>query len=234
FAASRKFILTALTSSTAVRHSETGGRIFRIQRFVKLLCDALSSHPRFHRFLTPQTIDLLVQLAPIHDVGKVGVPDRILMKPGPLTPEEFQVIQRHVTYGWEVLEDAREKSGVRDEALFELARDIVYTHHERWDGSGYPRRLRGPAIPIPGRLLAVADVYDALVSKRVYKGSVPHSEAVRTTQAGRGTQFDPDIVDAFLAAEESWRLVSAGFSHQGTVAGSSQRHPPESNARAGA
>lgn len=211
-ASARKFTLNALAAVMEVRDAETGAHLLRTQNYTRVLCRALSRHPRFRTFLTSGTIEMLVQLAPIHDIGKIGIPDRILHKPGPLTHDEYSFVRRHVEFGCDVIERARERSGVNDEELLRLARDIIYAHHEHWNGNGYPRGLRGDEIPIAGRLLAVVDMYDALVSRRVYKESYPHQEARRIIEVARGTQFDPDVVDAFVRTQDHWMRIAEDFS----------------------
>ncbi len=210
-AANREFVVQALASLAAIRDLETGEHLVRTQHYTRLLCEAVAYHPRFRDFLTPETIELLVQLVPLHDIGKVGVPDYVLQKPGRLTPEEFEVVQRHVEYGREVLEKARVRSGIQDQKLLRMAEEIVYTHHERWYGTGYPRKLQGDQIPIPGRMMAIVDVYDALVSKRIYKPRMTHEEAMAIIEAGKGKHFDPDLVTAFLGSHESFRKVAREF-----------------------
>ena len=209
--AAEEFTLSALTSLTEIRDYETGGHLMRVRQYMQPLCQALATHPRFRDFLLPEIIDLLVQLAPIHDIGKVGVPDRILLKPGPLDEDEIEMVRRHVEFGRDVLEHARIMSRAADGTLLRLARQIVFSHHERWDGTGYPQGLAGEAIPIPGRLMAVIDVYDALVSRRVYKEPIEFSRAAEMMVAGSGTQFDPDVVEGFLKARESWQRVAVEF-----------------------
>lgn len=207
-ATAKQLVLHAMTSLTEIRDAETGAHLLRTQHYTRLLCRALAAHPRFRDVLTKDTIELLASLAPIHDIGKVGVPDRLLRKPGPFTPEEYEEMQRHAVYGRDVIERAQRRVGLGDEELIRLAKEIVYTHHERWDGTGYPRGLRGDAIPVAGRLVSLVDVYDALVSERVYKQGLPHDEVVDLIVAGRGTQFDPDIVDAFVRIQEGWRGIA--------------------------
>jgi adenylate cyclase len=203
-----RFITGTLGVMTSVRDVETGQHVIRLQGYLRSLCQAVSLHPKFRAYLTSSMVELLVQLAPIHDIGKVGVPDYILRKPGALTPEEFARMKSHVTLGKKILEEARQHASPPDEVFFKTATDIVYSHHEWWDGSGYPLGLRGDAIPIPGRLLAVADVYDALISKRSYKTELLHAEAVEQIRQGAGTHFDPDIVAGFLAVQEDWRRMA--------------------------
>jgi putative two-component system response regulator len=194
--------IRALASLAETRDDETGNHILRTQNYVRLLAQKLSRHPRFRAFLSPATIDLLYKSAPLHDIGKVGIPDRILLKPGELTPEEYEIMKTHTTLGGDAIAHAELAAG-EDVGFLRLAKEIAYNHQERWDGSGYPRALKGDDIPISARLMAVADVYDALISKRVYKPAMPHDQAVQIIREGRGIQFDPDVVDAFLANESA-------------------------------
>jgi response regulator RpfG family c-di-GMP phosphodiesterase len=205
------FMVQALASLAAIRDQETGGHLLRTQHYIRLLCEAVRDHPRFRLALDPETVELLVQVVPLHDIGKVGIPDNILQNPGPLTPEEFEIVKRHVDHGREVLETALARSGAPNQRMLWLAHELVSSHHERWDGSGYPKGLRGEEIPIPGRLMAVADVYDALVSKRVYKAPMSHAQAVEIIRSGRGAHFDPDLVDAFLKSQNQWSRVAREF-----------------------
>jgi response regulator RpfG family c-di-GMP phosphodiesterase len=198
-------MIRSLLSLTEIRDEETGHHSRRTQRYARLLAEQLATDPGFHTYLTPQTIDLLAQLAPLHDIGKVGVPDRLLNKPGTLTSDEYEVMKQHPTRGRDVIARAAEDVGVPDDAILALAKEIVYTHHERWDGSGYPQGLRAAQIPVAGRVMALVDVYDALVSRRVYREALSPVVATEIIKRGRGTQFDPAVVDAFLQ-------VSADFS----------------------
>jgi putative two-component system response regulator len=155
---------------------------------------------------------LIGQLSPLHDIGKVGVSDAVLNKPGALSAEELDEMRRHPGFGHETIANAeRLAGGEGHEAIVQLAKDIVYTHHERWDGQGYPRGLKGEDIPVAGRIVALVDVYDALSNSRSYRTSLTHEEAVETIAAGRGTHFDPDVVDAFLAVAEEFRQLSLTF-----------------------
>ncbi|HET9318106.1 MAG TPA: CHASE2 domain-containing protein [Vicinamibacteria bacterium] len=203
-AATRDFVTESLASLTAIRDTETGGHILRTQHYVRILCEAAAGHPRFRRALTPAAIELIAKLAPIHDIGKVGVPDDLLHKPTMLTPEEFEVVKKHALHGRDAIAHAEARAGVGETEYLRIAKELAYSHHECWDGSGYPQGLSGEAIPLAGRLMAIADVYDALVSVRVYKQAFPHEEAVRLIREGRGRQFDPDLVDAFLSVEHEW------------------------------
>jgi putative two-component system response regulator len=221
-------VLHALTSLTETRDFETGAHLVRTSRYTRALGEALASYPRFRGFLTPETIDLIARLAPIHDIGKVGVADRTLRKPGPLSDDEREEMSRHPIYGRDVIARTEERVGVRDDFLLKLAKEIVYSHHERWDGTGYPEGLRGEAIPIPGRMVALVDVYDALASARVYKGALPHDEVVQAIVAGRGVHFDPDMVDAFLGIQEEWRRIAIDFADEHDEAASAERPGPGS------
>ncbi|HET9765511.1 MAG TPA: two-component system response regulator [Thermoanaerobaculia bacterium] len=202
-------ILT-LASLAETRDSDTGGHIRRTQFYLKAIAERLQEHPRFRRFLDPPTIDLLFKSAPLHDIGKVGIPDHILLKPGRLEPDEYEVMKTHTTLGRDAIQHAEDRLGMEVDFL-RFAKEIAYYHQERWDGTGYPDGLGGDDIPIPARLMAVADVYDALVSRRVYKAGMPHERAVEIVLAGRGTHFDPDVVDAFLALGDEIRAVAARF-----------------------
>jgi CHASE2 domain-containing sensor protein len=202
----QQLMVQTLLSLTEVRDLETGRHSRRTQRYARLLAAQLATHPDFRDYLTPATIDLLSSLAPLHDIGKVGIPDRILNKPGPLTEEERAVMQQHPTLGREVILKAEQQAGVRDDATLQLAKDIVYTHHERWDGTGYPRGLRGHDIPIAGRIMAVVDVYDAANTRRLYSPAKPLDETVRLIVGGKGTHFDPAVVDAFVQVAPRFQI----------------------------
>jgi response regulator RpfG family c-di-GMP phosphodiesterase len=193
----QRLMVQSLLSLTEVRDAETGKHSRRTQRYARLLADQLSAHPRYHSFLTPENIELLSSLAPLHDIGKVGVPDQLLNKPGKLTGEEYREMRRHPTYGLDVIKNAERQVGASDDEILMMAKDIVYTHHEWWDGSGYPQGLKGDQIPIAGRLMALVDVYDALISNRIYRQALPHDKAVEFIKSGSGTQFDPAVVEAF-------------------------------------
>ena len=153
---------------------------------------------------------MLFKSAPLHDIGKVGIPDRILLKPGKLTPEEFEIIKTHTTLGRDAIEAAEKQLGI-DVEFLKMAKDIAYYHQEKWDGSGYPTGARGDAIPVSARLMAVADVYDALISRRVYKDGMPHEKAVSIIVEGKGQHFDPDIVDAFVRVQDTFREIARRY-----------------------
>ena len=202
--------ILALASLAETRDSDTGNHIRRTQYYVKALAERLCGHPRFADFMTPHQISMLFKSAPLHDIGKVGIPDRILLKPGRLTPEEFEVMKTHTTLGRDAIEHAERELGV-DVAFLQIAKEIAYSHQEKWDGTGYPEGMRGDRIPISARLMAVADVYDALISRRVYKAPMPHDQAVELILQARGSHFDPDVVDAFVAIHDEFRAIAERF-----------------------
>ena len=209
-AAIQDVTIMAMTSMAETRDNETGNHIRRTQNYVKALATMLQNHPRFQHFLTPKNIDLLYKSAPLHDIGKVGIPDRILLKPGKLEPQEFEIMKTHTTLGRDAIEHAERELGTKVDFL-QLAKEIAYSHQEKWDGSGYPLGLIGDAIPISARLMAVADVYDALISRRVYKEPMPHDKAVQIIVKGKGQHFDPDIVEAFLELQDEFQAIARRF-----------------------
>lgn len=192
------------------RDPETGGHIKRTQHYLSALAEQLKNHPRFREFFQEKTEHLLYISAPLHDIGKVAIPDSILMKPGKLTEEEFEIMKKHTLYGRDAIRATSGKLGKR-ETFLHIAEEIAHTHHEKWDGTGYPQGLKGEAIPISGRLMALADVYDALISKRVYKPPFSHEKAFSIILEGSGTHFDPDVVDAFRHIESSFRQIAFKF-----------------------
>ena len=192
-----------MASLAETRDSETGNHIRRTAYYVKTLAEKLRSNPRFSEFLTDKNIELLFKSAPLHDIGKVGIPDRILLKPGRFEPHEMEIMKTHTTLGRDAITAAERELGITVDFL-KFAKEIAYGHQEKWDGSGYPEGLAGEAIPISARLMAVADVYDALISRRVYKDGMSHEAAVKIITDGRGQHFDPDIVDAFLALQQEF------------------------------
>jgi putative two-component system response regulator len=199
-----------LASLAETRDNETGNHIRRTQHFVRALALRLQSHPAFAFYLTDQQIDVLFKYAPLHDIGKVGIPDSILLKPGKLAPAEFEIMKTHAMLGHNAIENAEKRLGTRVEFLA-CAKEIALNHHEKWDGSGYPSGLVGNAIPISARLMAVADVYDALSSRRVYKDAMPHEQAIAIIVEGRGRHFDPDVVDAFIDITGEFQDIAARY-----------------------
>jgi putative two-component system response regulator len=202
--------LAALTALAETRDNETGNHIQRTQHYVRALALQLQNHPRFASFLTASTIEMLFRSAPLHDIGKVGIPDRILLKPGRFEPEEMAIMKTHTTLGRDVIEQAERLIGAKV-GFLTIAKEIAYSHQEKWDGSGYPEGLAGEAIPVSARLMALADVYDAIISRRVYKEGMSHASAVHIITQGRGQHFDPDIVDAFLAILDEFQDIAARY-----------------------
>jgi putative two-component system response regulator len=202
--------ILAMASMAETRDPETGNHIRRTQFYVKALAERLKEHPRFSAVLTDNYIKLLFKSAPLHDIGKVGIPDRILLKPGRFEPHEFEIMKTHTTLGRAAIEHAERSLGT-PMAFLSIAKEIAYSHQEKWDGSGYPEGLAGDAIPVSARLMAVADVYDALISRRVYKDGMPHEKAVQIIIDGKGRHFDPDMIDAFVGLQEEFRAIAARF-----------------------
>ncbi len=203
------FTIRCLASLTECRDSETGGHILRTQGYVAAVCRQLAIDPKYREVLDNETRDHLYKSSPLHDIGKVGIPDHILLKHGKLTPDEFEEMKKHTTYGRDAIQRAEEKFGAGESSEFlRLAKEIAYTHHERWDGAGYPARLKGEEIPISGRIMALADVYDALICRRVYKPPFTHEEAIAIIVQLKGLLFDPRVVDAFLDVESEFRRIS--------------------------
>lgn len=200
----------AMASLAETRDNETGNHIRRTRSYVKILAIKLQNHPKFKDFLTDEMIDTLYKSAPLHDIGKIGIPDYILLKKGKLTFEEFEIMKTHTTLGKEAIENAEKQLGY-EVSFLQIAKEIAYSHQEKYDGSGYPLGLKGDEIPISARLMCVADVYDALISKRVYKDSMVHEEAVKIMKEGRGIHFDPDILDAFLELENEFIQIAKSF-----------------------
>ena len=202
--------IMAMTSLAETRDNETGNHIRRIQLYVKALAERLRNHPRFEAVLNERMIELLYKSAPLHDIGKIGIPDSILLKPGKLTVEEFEVMKTHTTLGRKAIEDAERRLGMRV-AFLSVSKEIAYSHQEKWDGSGYPQGLAGDQIPVSAHLMAVADVYDALINKRVYKAAFSHDQTCSTIVKGKGTHFDPDMVDAFVDIAEDFRSIALKY-----------------------
>jgi response regulator RpfG family c-di-GMP phosphodiesterase len=205
----RDVTIIALASLAETRDNETGAHLLRTQEYVKALAENLRSHSGYQPDLDDMAIELLYKSAPLHDIGKVGIPDSILLKPGKLDDEEFAIMKTHTTIGVEALRGAA--AHLEANNFLEVAQDLICCHHERWDGKGYPQGLKDIAIPLAGRIMAVADVYDALICKRVYKEAFSHEKAKLIIVAGKGTHFDPNIVDAFLAIEQRFIDISRRF-----------------------
>lgn len=210
--AARDCAMVGLASLVETRDSETGFHIIRTQRYIQALAQYLAKKKIKGFRFQARDIDLLVKSAPLHDIGKVGVPDSILLKPGGLTPSEFEEMKKHTVYGADALAKAELFSGIDDDTSFlRTAREIALTHHEKWDGTGYPNGIKGKDIPSTGRLMALADVYDALTSERVYKKAMSHHNAANIIRDSSGTHFDPEVVAAFIAMEFEFRTIALEY-----------------------
>ncbi len=214
-ATTQDVIIFSMALMAEYRDPETGGHIKRTQNYVKALAEHLRHHEKFRGFLDNNTIDLLYKSAPLHDIGKVAVRDEVLLNPGKLMDDAFEKMKKHTIYGRDAILAAEKKLG--NTSFLHLAQEIAYTHQEKWDGTGYPRGLKGEEIPISGRLMAVADVYDALISKRVYKPPFSHEKAVKIILENKGKHFDPDIVDAFIELENTFRKIALKYDDFGTT-----------------
>ncbi len=201
--------MESMAALAEYRDPETGQHINRVKGYVELIAKELSKQPAFAEQLPLTTINILVRSAPLHDIGKVGVRDEILLKTGPLNDEEFIEMKRHTEYGAQVICSVEQKVGPMP--FLDAAREMAHFHHEKWDGSGYPEGLSGTDIPLSARIMALADVYDALISRRVYKPPFPHSKAVEIILEESGKSFDPDIVDVFSRCTENFREVALEF-----------------------
>jgi len=209
---SRDITIQALIGLLEVRDIESCNHTKRTQWMIKALCEQLSNKEAYCNILSDTYIKELFDTAPLHDIGKVGIPDSILLKPGKLTFEEFEIMKRHTTYGinalkYEVAEDSIP-------SFVKTAIECIGGHHEKYDGSGYPKGLKGEDIPLPGRLMAIVDVYDALISKRVYKSAFKHEEALLLIKGERGKHFDPSLVDAFLVIEEQIKEIGVKYNQE--------------------
>ena len=198
-----------LAALAETRDPETGEHIKRTQKYIRELALELQGTEEYQNVLTNEYIELLYKSAPLHDIGKVGVKDSILLKPGALTAEEFEEMKKHTIYGERSLMVGIKELG--EDSFLTLAKEIALTHHEKWDGSGYPFGISKKSIPICGRLMALSDVYDALISKRVYKSAFTHEQAKAVIIKGKGTHFDPDIVDAFIKREAQFIEIMKEF-----------------------
>lgn len=203
----RDAIIMAMARLAENRDPETGAHLERVQIYCRMLSEALAETPKYGEQIDREFIEAIFRSAPLHDIGKVGIPDRILLKPGRLTPEEFEVMKTHTTIGGKTIESLLQRR--HRQRFLQMGMEIAYCHHERYDGRGYPAGLKGESIPISARVLALADVYDALTSKRVYKPAMSHSESAAIIREGVGTHFDPDVADAFFRREADFARTAA-------------------------
>lgn len=207
--AAREATIQSMAILAEFRDQDTGGHIQRTKEYVRILLHHLYSLGRHRDQLNGATIELIAQSAPLHDIGKVGVPDRVLQKPSGLTEEEYDEMKKHPVYGGAAIKRTEELLG--ENSFLRFAREIAEFHHEHWDGTGYPHGLTGEEIPISARAMAVADVYDALVSRRAYKPDLPHDDAMKIMVEKSGTQFDPEMIDALIARQEEFKAVAARY-----------------------
>jgi len=196
-------ILKTMAELVECRDDITGGHVERTQIYLGLLIDALQKYGVYMEEIEPWDIGLVLQSAQLHDVGKISIKDKILQKPGKLTDAEFEEIKTHTTFGEKIIDKIRSRT--KEQAFLDHAKILVSAHHEKWDGSGYPRGLKGQDIPLLGRLMAIVDVYDALVSERPYKRAFPHEDAVAIIAKGKGTHFDPALVDLFMKISDEFK-----------------------------
>jgi len=207
----RDAVIFGLAKLADSRDPETGDHLERISVYSTMLASALRNHPKYARQVTPAFVRLITISSALHDIGKVGIEDRILLKPGPLTDEERTRIREHAAMGGECLREIEQRLGSSN--FLQMAREIAFAHHERWDGSGYPRGLKGEAIPLAARIVSIVDVYDALSSRRVYKGPRKHEECAAIMRRAAGTQFDPDLVAVWLSLEGKFRDIAQRYAN---------------------
>ncbi len=203
-------IITSMGTLAEYRDLETGEHIKRTKAYVECLANYLSRDEKYAHALSKENIEWIVKSAPLHDIGKIGVPDSILLKPGKLTESEFEEMKKHTLYGKDAIKLVQEEMGYDN--FLKYGEEIAFTHHEKWDGSGYPRGLIGDEIPVPGRIMALADVYDALVNARVYKAAFSKEEAKKIILEGKGSHFDPSVVDAFISLESKFTEIANKYS----------------------
>ncbi len=189
------------------RDPETGAHLERVQEYCRALCQELAKTRKYSATIDGEYIEAIVRSSPLHDIGKVGIPDDILRKPGKLTAEEFEIMKRHTVIGGDTIRQLIDSG--RNKEFLQMSMEIAYAHHEKYNGSGYPHGLAGAEIPLAARIMALADVYDAITSKRVYKDAMPHEKAAEIIRSDRGKHFDPDIVDAFNACENRFRQLAS-------------------------
>lgn len=202
--------IRALAHLAEIRDPETGNHLLRTQGYVHRLATGLRKYPQYADILTDRYIDLLSRSAPLHDIGKVGIPDHILLKPGKLTPDEWEIMQTHAKLGSDAIQKA-ENDVELPLPFLSVAKDIAHWHHEKWDGSGYPDHLAGESIPLSARLMALADVFDALTSVRAYKAAMPYDAARDIIVEGKAKHFDPNLVDVFLEAFEDFVTIGKRY-----------------------
>ena len=201
----RAATILGLAKLAEYRDEGTGTHLERMREYARLIADQMSKRTEYKDYISTAYVEDVYRSSILHDIGKVGVPDAILLKPSGLTPEEFEIIKRHTTLGGQALEAIEQQ--IEGKSFLTMAKEIAYHHHEKWDGTGYPKGLRGEAIPLSARFVAIADVYDALTSKRFYKDAYTHEKARDIIVGLRGSHFDPDVVEAFLACEGAFKHI---------------------------
>jgi len=201
----RMATILGLAKLAEYRDEGTGTHLERIREYAKLIAEALANNPKYAGHITPEYVDDIYQSSILHDIGKVGIPDAVLLKPGKLSDEEFNVIKRHTTLGGDAIQAIEAK--IEGKSFLALGKEIAYNHHEKWDGSGYPRGLGGEAIPLAARIIALADVYDALTTKRFYKEAYSHKRSRQIIVDLKGSHFDPEMVDVFLDLEDEFNRI---------------------------
>jgi response regulator RpfG family c-di-GMP phosphodiesterase len=210
----RMATILGLAKLAEYRDEGTGTHLERIREYAKLIAEALAGKPKYAGHITPEYVDDIYQSSILHDIGKVGIPDAVLLKPAKLTDEEFNVIKRHTTLGGDAIQAIEAK--IEGRSFLALGKEIAYNHHEKWDGSGYPRGLSGEAIPLAARIIALADVYDALTTKRFYKEAYSHNKSRQIIVDLKGTHFDPEMVDVFLDLEDEFNRIRRQNMEDGT------------------
>lgn len=200
----------AVASLSKTRNADTCKHVQRVQHYVLILGRQLQQHPRFSAQLDDAFLERLFQAVPLYDMGTIGIPDRILLKPSRLTADEFEIMKTHTTLAVQSLDNAEKIIGATH-PFVQTVKELVHSHQEKWDGSGYPQGLSGDHIPLAARLMAVADVYDALISDKVYKAGIAHEDAVGVIFQGRGSHFDPDMVDAFMDIQHEFAAIAQRY-----------------------
>jgi response regulator RpfG family c-di-GMP phosphodiesterase len=201
----RMATILALAKLSEYRDDDTGIHLERMREYSRIIADEMAKKPNCIGYITEEYIEDIYHSSILHDIGKVGIPDAILLKPGKLTPDEFETIKRHSTLGGDILTDI--EAGIEGQTFLTLGKEIAYYHHEKWDGTGYPEGLKGEQIPLSARIVALADVYDALTSDRIYKKAITHEKAKEIITHTKGKHFDPDVVDSFLTREEDFKMI---------------------------
>jgi len=217
----RMATILALAKLAEYRDDDTGIHLERMREYTKIIAEEMAKKPNYIGYITKEYIDDIYHSSILHDIGKVGIPDAILLKPGKLTPEEFELMKTHSTLGGDVLTVI--DAGIEGQTFLSLAKEIAYYHHERWNGTGYPKGLSGENIPLSARIVALPDVYDALTSKRVYKNIISHEKAKEIIINEKGKHFDPDVVDSFLAREDDFKMICEKLHHEDYYTGNGKR-----------